>query len=78
VAEFHQVARVGDGPLEPAEGALDGLTITDVDLDVNIEGGGRAGAGVCLIHSLFVVVGCGREMNERRKRTASGQWYKMK
>jgi hypothetical protein len=44
------VARVGDGPLEPAEGALDGLTITDVDLDVNIEGGGRAGAGVCLIH----------------------------
>ena len=39
--------RVGDGPLESAKGALDGLSVTDIDLDVDIEGGGRAGAGVC-------------------------------
>lgn len=41
------MSRVGDGPLEPAEGALDGLTVTDIDLDFDIEGGDWAGAGVC-------------------------------
>ena len=60
VAELHQVSRVGDGPLEPAEGALDGLAVTDVDLDVDIEGGRRAcRAGVC------VVCVCESERDER-------------
>ena len=46
VAKFHQVSRVGDGALESAKGALDRLSITNIDLDVDIEGSGRARAGV--------------------------------
>ncbi len=46
VAEFHQVSRVGNGPLESAKSGFDGFTVTNIDLDVDIEGGGRASAGV--------------------------------
>jgi hypothetical protein len=40
------VTRVGDGPLESAEAALDGLAVTEIDLDLHVQGGGGTGAGV--------------------------------
>ena len=46
VAKFHQVSRVGDGTLESTKGTLDGFSITDIYLDLDIGGSGGARASV--------------------------------
>jgi len=44
------MSRVGNGALESTKGALDGLAVTDVDLDVHVQRSGGAGAGgVCSV-----------------------------
>lgn len=44
VTEFHQVTRLVDLTLEATQGALDGLTIADIDLNLDRQLGGRANA----------------------------------
>ena len=47
MTKLHEMAGLVDLTLEPAEGLLDALALTDLDLDGNGKGGGRGSGGCC-------------------------------
>ena len=47
MTKLHEMAGLVDLTLEPAEGLLDALALTDLDLDGNGKGGGGSGGGGC-------------------------------
>lgn len=49
MAELHKMAGLVDFTLETAEGLLDGLTLTDLDLDRDGKGGGGRSDGGCCV-----------------------------
>ena len=58
MTELHEVAGLVDLALEPAEGLLNGLALTDLNLDGDGKGGGGGSSGGCII---------GKEKVERDK-----------